>query len=122
MALVGVQTWAQQDLIIVVSDPDTLLNNFHEHLDFGLEQYDSAMLITSVMPSLSLFNFILLCICSGIDFDGSTIGYAPVGAMCRGSRAAGLTQDTGASTESVASTVAHEMGHIFNMNHDDEHK
>ena len=122
MALIGVQTWAQQDLIIVVSDPDLLLDNFHEYLSLGLEQYDSAMLITSVIPSQCLFNFILLCICSGIDFDGFITGNAPVGAMCMGSRAAGLTQDTGASTESVASTVAHEMGHIFNMNHDDERK
>ena len=58
-------------------------------------------------------------ICSGIDLDGATIGFAPVGAMCLGSRAGGLTQDTGASTASVASTAAHEVGHIFNMNHDD---
>ena len=58
-------------------------------------------------------------ICSGIDLDGATIGFAPVGTMCLGSRAGGLTQDTGASTASVASTAAHEVGHIFNMNHDD---
>lgn len=52
MALVGVQTWNQQDLIAVVSDADTLLDNFHAHLRFATEQFDSAMLITLVMPSL----------------------------------------------------------------------
>ena len=57
--------------------------------------------------------------CSGIDLDGTTIGFAPVGVMCRGNTAGGITQDTGGSTTSVASTVAHEMGHIFNMEHDD---
>ena len=59
-----------------------------------------------------------LCVHSGIDLDGSTVGLAPVGAMC--SRiSGGLTQDTGASTAIVSSIAAHEMGHIFNMNHDD---
>ena len=57
--------------------------------------------------------------CSGADLDGNTIGLAPIGAMCRGFISAGLTQDTGSSVASVASTAAHELGHIFNMGHDD---
>ena len=70
--------------------------------------------------TITILKLLFYCaFCSGIDLDGTIIGYAPVGAMCLDSRSGGLTQDTGASTASVASTVAHEMGHIFNMNHDD---
>jgi len=58
---------------------------------------------------------------SGIDLDGQTTGLAPLGAMC--SRiSAGLTQDTGSSVVSTATTSAHELGHIFDMEHDDGRK
>ena len=55
----------------------------------------------------------------GIDLAGSIVGIAFVGAMC-GSRSVGLTQDGGRSLTSVVSTAAHELGHIFDMNHYDE--
>ena len=32
----------------------------------------------------------------------------------------GLSQDGGRTLSSVGSTAAHELGHIFRMNHDDE--
>ena len=53
VALIGVQTWTQQDLITVVSDPHTLLDNFHDHLKLATEQFDSAILITLVILSVS---------------------------------------------------------------------
>ena len=31
----------------------------------------------------------------------------------------GLTEDRGRSVESTGAIAAHELGHIFNMNHDD---
>ena len=34
----------------------------------------------------------------------------------------GLSQDGGRNLQSSGSTVAHELGHIFNMNHDDGRK
>ena len=120
--MVGVQTWNQQDLITVVSNPNALLDNFHAHLQLTTESFDSAMLITLV-PSMShCKTSIFYTYFSGIDLDGNTIGLAPIGAMCRGSISAGLTQDTGSSVASVASTAAHELGHIFNMGHDDGRK
>ena len=39
--------------------------------------------------------------------------------MCRGRSAAGVTQDTGSSVAFVGAIAAHELGHIFNMEHDD---
>ena len=62
------------------------------------------------------------CMYSGIDLDGRTLGIAPVGTMCRGRSAAGVTQDTGSSVAYVASIAAHELGHIFNMEHDNGSK
>ena len=73
-----------------------------------------------ILFKTSIF-YIHIC-CSGIDLDGNIAGLAPVGAMCRGSISAGLVQDTGISVASVASTTAHELGHIFNMGHDDGRK
>ena len=31
----------------------------------------------------------------------------------------GITEDRGRSVESTGATAAHELGHIFNMHHDD---
>lgn len=58
----------------------------------------------------------------GVDLLGSTVGIAFVGTMCRGRTSVGLSQDGGRRLQGVGSTVAHELGHIFNMNHDDGRK
>lgn len=55
---------------------------------------------------------------SGVNLDGNTVGIANIRAMC-GQFSRGLTQDTGRSIEGTGSTAAHELGHIFNMEHDD---
>ncbi len=56
---------------------------------------------------------------SGRDLQGFTIGLAYIGTMCFRNVAIGLTQDGGSGTvEAIASTAAHEVGHIFNMLHD----
>ena len=60
-----------------------------------------------------------LCCFSGIDITGSTVGIAFVGTMCQRRSSTGLSQDGGRSLTSLATTVAHELGHIFNMDHDD---
>ena len=39
--------------------------------------------------------------------------------MCSDTSSVGLTQDGGRSLTSTVSTAAHELGHIFNMGHDD---
>ena len=54
MSLVGVETWSQQDLIAVVSDADTLLDNFKVHVRLSTRMFDSAMLITLVINSFEI--------------------------------------------------------------------
>lgn len=51
--------------------------------------------------------------------DGNTVGVAFVGTMCRLMSSVGLSQDGGRSLSNVVATAAHELGHIFNMKHDD---
>jgi predicted Zn-dependent protease len=46
------------------------------------------------------------------------VGIAFVGTMCSTTSSVGVTQDGGRSLSSVATTAAHELGHVFNMNHD----
>ena len=57
---------------------------------------------------------------SGIDLDSTVIGRAFVGTMCNRRSSTGITQDGGMSFSRVVTTAAHELGHIFNMNHDDD--
>lgn len=60
--------------------------------------------------------------CRGVDIAGNTVGYAYVGTMCTRSVAIGITQDGGGDLDSVGAIAAHELGHIFNMEHDDSSK
>ena len=55
---------------------------------------------------------------SGVEIEGDTAGIAYLTRMCSDTESVGLTQDGGCSLSSVASIAAHELGHIFNMNHD----
>jgi hypothetical protein len=100
IALVDVITWNTGNQISVVSNPDTLLNNFRAYKPQIATQHDAAMLLTNV------------------DLDGSTIGIAFLRATC-GSSAVGVTQDTRRPPASVGATASHELGHIMNMDHDD---
>lgn len=59
--------------------------------------------------------------CSGMDM-GNVLGIAPIGGMCSRYSSGGVTKDGGLSVAFVASIAAHELGHIFNMRHDDNRK
>ena len=55
---------------------------------------------------------------SGVEIEGDTAGVAYLTTMCSDTDSLGFTQDGGRSLSSVSSIAAHELGHIFNMNHD----
>ncbi|OXB78729.1 UNVERIFIED_CONTAM: hypothetical protein H355_002694 [Colinus virginianus] len=48
-----------------------------------------------------------------------TLGLAELGTVCDPYRSCSISEDNGLST---AFTIAHELGHVFNMPHDDNHK
>ncbi|XP_064381909.1 zinc metalloproteinase-disintegrin-like EoMP06 isoform X2 [Halichondria panicea] len=99
IVLTYVETWNTGDRIAIVSDSSLLLDNFEAYNI--LSHKDSAMLFTS------------------INIDGNTVGIANVRGMCSRLRSVGLTEDRGRSVESTGAIAAHELGHIFNMDHDD---
>ena len=57
---------------------------------------------------------------SGIDLNGTVIGFAPIGTMCSGSLSGSLMQDTGSTIVHLATLAAHEIGHTLNMLHDED--
>ncbi len=51
--------------------------------------------------------------------DGPTVGFAFIGTMCT-ANSVGLTQDGGMPLATAISIATHEIGHNFNMRHDEE--
>uniref|UniRef100_UPI00358E6FA8 A disintegrin and metalloproteinase with thrombospondin motifs 9-like n=1 Tax=Myxine glutinosa TaxID=7769 RepID=UPI00358E6FA8 len=74
-------------------------DNHHDH-------YDTAILITRED------------ICRARN-KCDTLGLAEVGTICDPYRSCSINEDNGLST---AFTIAHELGHVFNMPHDDNYK
>uniref|UniRef100_A0A8D0DE44 ADAM metallopeptidase domain 19 n=1 Tax=Sander lucioperca TaxID=283035 RepID=A0A8D0DE44_SANLU len=102
VALIGLEMWTSQDMINVSDNPHSTLAAFLSWRGKQLRTLpnDNAQLITSV------------------GFQGTTIGLAPLKAMCSDYQSGGVNTDHSESAVGVAATMAHEMGHNFGMSHD----
>ncbi|XP_060782991.1 disintegrin and metalloproteinase domain-containing protein 19 [Neoarius graeffei] len=104
VALILLEIWTDRDKISITDNPYSTLEAFLTWRSKQLRQLpnDNAQLIT------------------GVAFRGTTIGLAPLKAMCSEYQSGGVNSDHSEIAVGVAATMAHEMGHNFGMNHDSE--
>uniref|UniRef100_A0A8C5WDK3 ADAM metallopeptidase domain 12 n=1 Tax=Leptobrachium leishanense TaxID=445787 RepID=A0A8C5WDK3_9ANUR len=103
VALVGVEIWSDTDKCTISQDPFTSLHEFLDWRKLHLlpqKPHDNAQLI------------------SGVSFQGTTIGMAPIMSMCTADKSGGVVMDHSDNPLGAAVTLAHELGHNFGMNHD----
>uniref|UniRef100_A0A3P8TWU2 ADAM metallopeptidase domain 12 n=1 Tax=Amphiprion percula TaxID=161767 RepID=A0A3P8TWU2_AMPPE len=101
VALVGLEVWSDVDKCPITQDPFTTL---HEFLDWRK---------VKLLPQKPHDNAQLI---SGVYFQGTTIGMAPIMSMCTAEQSGGI--DHSDNPLGAAVTLAHELGHNFGMNHD----
>ncbi|OCT86262.1 hypothetical protein XELAEV_18019954mg [Xenopus laevis] len=104
IALVGLEVWTAGDKCNVSENPYSTLRTFLSWRRKLLlhTPHDNAQLIT------------------GRSFYGTTIGLAPLQAMCSVYQSGGVNMDHSNNAIGVAATMAHELGHNFGMSHDAE--
>uniref|UniRef100_A0A1A8N002 ADAM metallopeptidase domain 12 n=2 Tax=Nothobranchius pienaari TaxID=704102 RepID=A0A1A8N002_9TELE len=103
VALVGLEVWSDSDKCPITQDPFTTL---HEFLDWRK---------VKLLPQRPHDNAQLI---SGVYFQGTTIGMAPIMSMCTMEQSGGIVMDHSENPLGAAVTLAHELGHNFGMNHD----
>ncbi|XP_068183734.1 disintegrin and metalloproteinase domain-containing protein 12 isoform X2 [Antennarius striatus] len=103
VALVGLEVWSDSDKCPVTQDPFSTL---HEFLDWRK---------VKLLPQKPHDNAQLI---SGVYFQGTTIGMAPIMSMCTVEQSGGIVMDHSENPLGAAVTLAHELGHNFGMNHD----
>ncbi|XP_060528706.1 disintegrin and metalloproteinase domain-containing protein 12 [Cylas formicarius] len=103
IALVGVVIWSEHDEITFSTNGDTTLTNF---LHYRREK---------LVPEHPNDNAQLL---SKFNFDHGVVGKALKGPICTYEYSGGVNTDHSHVVGLVATTIAHEMGHNFGMEHD----
>ncbi|XP_053673456.1 disintegrin and metalloproteinase domain-containing protein 12-like [Anopheles nili] len=105
IALVGVVLWNTRDNIVISTDSKQTLTSFLAYRrDQLLRQIpnDNAHLLTAVR------------------FPDGVIGKAELGSMCTAAGSGGIAVVENFIVTPLATTIAHELGHNFNIDHDSE--